>query len=53
MVQLPLVGIEAPLMLTVLLPTPPPVSVAPEQLVEAAVEKVIPLGRVSLTATPL
>src|SRR5271169_3534773 len=52
MVQLPLVGIEAPLMLTVLVPTPPPVSAAPEQLVVAAVEKVIPGGRVSLTATP-
>jgi len=53
MVQLPLVGIEAPLMLTALLPTPPPVNVAPEQVVVAAVEKVIPLGSVSLTATPV
>ena len=53
MVQLLLVGIEAPLMLTALLPTPPPVCVAPEQLVVAAEEKVIPLGRVSLTATPV
>jgi len=52
MVQLLLVGIEAPLMLTVLVPTPPPVKVAPEQPVVAAVEKVIPDGRVSLTATP-
>jgi len=52
MVQLLPVGMEAPLMLTVLVPTPPPVNVAPEQLVEAAVEKVIPVGRVSLTATP-
>jgi len=33
--------------------TPPPLNVAPEQLVVAAVEKVIPVGRVSLTATPL
>jgi len=53
MVQLLLVGIEAPLMLTELVPTPPPVNVAPEQLVVAAVEKVIPVGRVSLTATPV
>ena len=53
MVQLLLVGMEPPLMLTVLLPTPPPLNVAPEQLVVAAVEKVIPVGRVSLTATPV
>ena len=53
MVQLLLVGIEPPLMLTALLATPPPPNVAPEQLVVAAVEKVIPVGRVSLTATPV
>lgn len=53
MVQLELVGMDAPLKLTMPEPTPPPVKVPPEQVVVAAVEKmVIPVGKVSLTATP-
>jgi hypothetical protein len=52
MVQLELVGMDAPLKLSVLEPTPPPVKVPPEHVVVAAVEIVIPDGNVSLTATP-
>jgi hypothetical protein len=51
-VQLELTGIDAPLRLTLVAVTPPPVKVPPEHVVVAAVEIVIPVGNVSLTATP-